>query len=43
MQMVKIRFAEADKARGIVELARRVKVVCLPQDEYLIAEPNLGL
>jgi len=43
MQMVKIRFAEADKARGLVELARRVKIVCLSDDEYLIAEPNLSL
>ncbi len=43
MQMVKIRFAEKDKARGLVELARRVKVICLPDDEYLIAQPNLSL
>ncbi len=43
MQMVRIRFAEKDKARGLVELARRVKVICLPDDEYLIAEPNLSL
>lgn len=43
MQMVKIRFAEKDKARGLVELARRVKVICLPNDEYLIAQPNLSL
>jgi uncharacterized protein (DUF433 family) len=43
MQMVKIRFAEKDQARGLVELARRVKVICLPDDEYLIAQPNLSL
>ena len=43
MRMVKIRFGEKDKARGLVELARRIKVICLPDDEYLIAEPNLGL
>lgn len=43
MQMVRIRFAEQDKARGLVELARRVKVLCLPDDEYLIAEPNMSL
>lgn len=43
MQMVKIRFAEGDKARGLVEVARRIKVVCLPDDEYLITEPNLNL
>ena len=43
MQMVKIRFTEKDKARGLVELARRVKVICLPDDEYMIAEANLGL
>jgi hypothetical protein len=43
MQMVKIRFAEKDNARGLVELARRVKVICLPDDEYLIAQPNLSL
>lgn len=43
MQMVKIRFAEKDKARGLVELARRMKVICLPDDEYLIAEANLRL
>jgi hypothetical protein len=43
MQMVRIRFAESDKARGLVEVARRVKVVCLPDDEYLIAQSNLEL
>lgn len=43
MQMVRIRFVEKDKARGLVELARRVKVICLPDDEYLIAKPNLNL
>lgn len=43
MQMVRIRFAEQDKARGLVELARRMKVICLPDGEYLIAEPNLSL
>jgi hypothetical protein len=43
MQMVRIRFAEKDKARGMVELARRVKVICLRGGEYLIAEPNLSL
>jgi hypothetical protein len=42
MHRVKIRFAEGDKARGLVELARRVRVVCLPEDEYLIAEPTLS-
>jgi hypothetical protein len=43
MQMVKIRFAEKDKARGMVELARRVKVICLPNGEYFLAQPNLSL
>ena len=43
MQMVRIRFAEKDKARGLVELARRVKVISLRGGEYLIAEPNLSL
>ncbi len=43
MQMVRIHFAEKDKGRGLLELARRVKTICLPDDEYLIAEPNLSL
>jgi len=34
MQMVKIRFAERDKARGLVEVARRLKVVCLLRKTY---------
>jgi len=43
MQMARIRFAEKDKARGLVELARRVKVIALRGGEYLLAEPNLSL
>lgn len=41
--MIRIKFAESDNALGLMDLARRVKVVCLPHDEYLIALPNLGL
>jgi len=41
--MVRIRFTEKDNARGFVEVARRAKVICLPDDEYLIAQPNLTL
>jgi hypothetical protein len=43
MQMARIRFAEKDKARGLIELARRIKMICLPNDEYLIAKQNLNL
>ncbi|MBM4045410.1 MAG: hypothetical protein FJ279_09865 [Planctomycetes bacterium] len=43
MQMARIRFAEKDRAEGLVALARRIKVVCLPDDQYLIAEANLRL
>lgn len=43
MQMVRIRLTGESKARGFVELARRIRMICLPNDEYLIAAENMHL
>ena len=44
MRMVHIKFRnEGDDARGAYELARRVKVICLPGDTYEIAEQSLKI
>ena len=44
MRMVKIRFPD-DKSRteGFYELIQRVRVVCLPEDEFLIPEAGLTI
>ncbi len=40
MQMVKIRVPErSDRARSLVELGRRGRVVCLPDDVFIVPEP----
>jgi hypothetical protein len=44
MQMVKIRVAErSDRAKSLVEVARRGRVVCLPDDVFIVPEPALEL
>jgi hypothetical protein len=44
MQMVKIRVPErSDRAKSLVEMARRGRVVCLPDDVFVVAEPALEL
>jgi hypothetical protein len=42
MQMVKIRFPDdQSRTEGFYELMQRVRVVCLPEDEFMI--PGVGL
>jgi hypothetical protein len=44
MQMVKIQIPEReDRARCLVELARRGRVVCLPDDVFVVPEQALPL
>lgn len=44
MQMVKIRIASLeDRSKSLVELARRGRVICLPDDEFVVPEPALEL
>jgi hypothetical protein len=44
MQMVKTRVPErSDRAKSLVEMARRGRVVCLPDDVFIVPEPALGL
>ncbi len=44
MQMVKIRVPErGDRVKSLVELARRGRVVCLPDDVFVVPEPALEL
>jgi hypothetical protein len=44
MQIVRIRFPD-DKSRteGFYELIQRVRVVCLPGDEFMLAEAGLAI
>lgn len=42
MQMVKIRIpGEDDRSKSLVELARRGRVICLPDDVFIVPEPAL--
>jgi hypothetical protein len=44
MQMVKIRVPErSDRAKSLVEMARRGRVVCLPDHVFVVPEPALEL
>jgi hypothetical protein len=44
MQVVKIRVPErSDRAKSLVEMARRGRVVCLPDDVFVVPEPALEL
>lgn len=44
MQMVKIRIASReDRSKSLVELARRGRIICLPDDEFVVPEPALDL
>ena len=44
MQMVKIRVPErSDRAKSLVEMARRGRVICLPDDVFVVPEPALEL
>lgn len=44
MQMVKIKFrTPAQDARGALELAKRVTVICLPEDTYEVPAGALAV
>lgn len=44
MQMVKIRFLdEKSRTEGFYELLQRVRVVCLPEDAFVIPESGLTI
>ena len=44
MRMARVKFKnDKDDARGFVELAKRVRVICLPDDEYEISEKALSI
>jgi hypothetical protein len=44
MQMVKIQIPErADRVKCLVELARRGRVICLPDNVFIVPEPALAL
>jgi hypothetical protein len=44
MQMVKIQIPDReDRLKCLTELARRGRVVCLPDDVFVVPEPALAL
>ena len=44
MQMVKIEFPDDNsRKQGFYELIQRVRVVCLPGDEFLLPEASLTI
>lgn len=44
MQMIKIRIPErSDRVKSLVEIARRGRVICLPDDVFIVPEPALEL
>jgi hypothetical protein len=44
MQMVKIQIpSREDRVKCLIELARRGRVICLPDDVFIVPEPALEL
>jgi hypothetical protein len=44
MRMARIKFLNDEgDAKGSLELARRIRVICLRNDEYVIPEQNLKI
>jgi hypothetical protein len=44
MQMVKVQIPDKDEsAKAFVEMARRGRIVCLPDDVYVVPEPAVAL
>lgn len=42
MQMVKIQISDkAERAKALVEMSRRGRVICLPDDIFIVPEPAL--
>jgi hypothetical protein len=43
MQMVKIEIPDrSDRAKALVEAGRRVRVICLPNNTFIVPEPALA-
>jgi hypothetical protein len=44
MQMIKIQIPErTERAKALVEMGRRGRVICLPDDVFIVPEPALEL
>jgi hypothetical protein len=44
MQMVKIQIPDrGERAKALVEMGRRGRVICLPDDMFIVPEPALEL
>ncbi len=44
MQMVKIQIPDKkESAKALVEMGRRGRIICLPDDVYVVPEPALDL
>ncbi len=44
MYMVKIQIPErSDRVKSLVEMARRGRIICLPDDVFIVPEPALEL
>ena len=44
MQMVKIHIPERhERGKALVEMCRRGRIVCLPEDTFVVPEPALKL
>ena len=44
MQMVKIQIPDrTESAKAMVEMGRRGRVICLPDDVYIVPEPALAM
>ena len=44
MQMVKIQIPDrSDRGRALVEMGRRGRIICLPEDTFVVPEPALQL
>jgi len=44
MQMVKIHIPErSERAKALVEMSRRGRVICLPDDVFMVPDPALAL
>ncbi len=44
MQMARIQFhSDEDEAKGLVELAKRIRVICLPDNFYEIPKKSLAI
>ena len=44
MQMIKIQIPErAERAKALVEMGRRGRIICLPDDVFIVPEPALLL